>query len=85
MTHLEPLAIASNVTQAEHTRLDHVLITLGNLFRIYDGMAESDEEIQVGIQASLETRWAKADQDPFILYSSSLIFGPTSSIGKLSN
>lgn len=32
---LEPLAIAANVTQASHTRLDHVLITLGNLFRLY--------------------------------------------------
>ncbi|KAH9961857.1 ribonuclease H-like domain-containing protein, partial [Lactifluus volemus] len=33
--HLEPLAIAANVAQASHTRLDHVLLMLGNLFRIY--------------------------------------------------
>ncbi|KIM35265.1 hypothetical protein M413DRAFT_79560, partial [Hebeloma cylindrosporum] len=32
---LEPLAIAANVSQASHTRLDHILLTLGNLFRQY--------------------------------------------------
>ncbi|KAH9916937.1 ribonuclease H-like domain-containing protein, partial [Amylocystis lapponica] len=36
-THLEPLAIGANVTQAPSTRLDHVLLTLANLFRIYTG------------------------------------------------
>jgi hypothetical protein len=60
------LAIAANVTQAAHTRLDHVLLTLGNLFHIYSNPA-LDSQIQVGIQGSLEKRWAKADQDVFIL------------------
>jgi hypothetical protein len=32
---LEPLAIAAHVTQGSRARLYHVLITLGNLFRIY--------------------------------------------------
>lgn len=32
---LEPLAIANNVTQACYTRLDHIGLTLGNLYRIY--------------------------------------------------
>ncbi|KIM73621.1 hypothetical protein PILCRDRAFT_80982, partial [Piloderma croceum F 1598] len=32
---LEPLAIANNVTQARYTRLDHVGLTLANLYRIY--------------------------------------------------
>jgi hypothetical protein len=32
---LEPLAIANNVTQAHYTHLDHVGLTLGNLYRIY--------------------------------------------------
>jgi hypothetical protein len=67
VTHLEPLAIASNLTQAENTRLDHVLLTLGNLFRIYDNVDETDHDVKEGIQASLEIRWAKADQDAFIL------------------
>ncbi|KAJ7041926.1 ribonuclease H-like domain-containing protein [Mycena alexandri] len=35
-THLEPLAIASNVLQAPSCRLDMVLLTLGNLYRIFD-------------------------------------------------
>ena len=49
-----------------HTRLDHVLLTLGNLFRIYSDPT-LDSQIQAGIQGSLEKRWAKADQDVFIL------------------
>jgi len=32
---LEPLTIANNVTQARYTRLDHVGLTLANLYRIY--------------------------------------------------
>ena len=67
VTHLEPLAIASNTTQAENTRLDHVLLTLGNLFHIYDNMDDADHDVKDGIKASLEKRWAKADQDVFIL------------------
>lgn len=63
---LEPLAIANNVTQATHTRLDHVGLTLGNLYRIY-----SDNNLDVTIRdkilGSLEKRWAAADQDIFIL------------------
>ncbi|KAJ7034526.1 ribonuclease H-like domain-containing protein [Mycena alexandri] len=34
--HLEPLAIASNLLQAPYCRLDMVLLTLGNLYRIFD-------------------------------------------------
>jgi hypothetical protein len=67
VTHLEPLAIASNLTQAEHTRLDHVLLTLGNLYRIYNEMDDTDSETKECIHASLEKRWARADQDAFIL------------------
>jgi len=33
---LEPLVIANNVTQATHTRIDHVTITLGNLYKTYN-------------------------------------------------
>ncbi|GLB40084.1 putative protein of unknown function (DUF 659) [Lyophyllum shimeji] len=81
---LEPLALAANITQASHTRLDHVLLTLGNLFRIYSTSSTRtlDTEIAYGIQSSLEKRWEKADQDIFILavffnpYIRSRIFSP---------
>jgi hypothetical protein len=52
--------------QATHTRLDHVLLTLGNLFCIYSN-PELDTEVHTVIHASLERRWAKADQDVFVM------------------
>jgi hypothetical protein len=64
-SHLEPLAIAANITQASDTRLYHVLTTLANLYRIYSS-SEVDEIVRNKIHASLEKRWAAADQDPFI-------------------
>ncbi|KAF8270666.1 ribonuclease H-like domain-containing protein [Lactarius quietus] len=38
-SHLEPLAIAANVTQESNTRLYHVLTTLANLYRIYSNLS----------------------------------------------
>lgn len=65
---LEPLAIAANVSQASYTRLDHVLLTLGNLFRIYSQRVEGfDDDLRMGIIKSLEKRWKKADEDIFIV------------------
>ncbi|KAF8576365.1 hypothetical protein K439DRAFT_665456 [Ramaria rubella] len=81
--HLEPLAVAANITQAANTRLDHILITLANLFRIYGTMSDLERDVQETIQASLEKRWAKADQDIFILavffnpYIRASLFNPT--------
>lgn len=63
---LEPLAIAANVAQASHTRLDHVLLVLGNLVRIFTQNIEFEEDIRQGVIRSLEKRWKKADQDVFI-------------------
>lgn len=63
---LEPLAIAANITQATHTRLDHVLLTLGNLYQIYSH-PDLDPAVADKITGSLQKRWAKADQDIFIL------------------
>jgi hypothetical protein len=63
---LEPLAIAANIAQASHTRLDHVLLMLGNLTRIFTKNLEFDEDLQLGIIKSLEKRWKKADKDVFI-------------------
>ena len=66
-THLEPLAIAANITQASNTRLYHVLTTLANLYRIYSNLdSEDDSDVRDEILNSLEKRWAAADQEPFI-------------------
>jgi hypothetical protein len=71
-SHLEPLAIAVNITQASNTRLYHVLTTLANLYRIYSS-SDIDESVRDQIIGSLERRWAAADQDPFI---ASVILNP---------
>jgi hypothetical protein len=63
---LEPLAIAANITQAAHTRLDHVLLMLGNLFRIYSHPS-LESQIKEQIIGSLKKRWEKVDQEVFIL------------------
>jgi hypothetical protein len=63
---LEPLAIANNVTQARYTRLDHIGLTLGNLYRIYN-TPSLEAPIRDRILGSLEKRWRAADQDVFIL------------------
>ena len=74
-SHLEPLAIAANVTQASNTRLYHVLTTLAKLYHIYSNLTLTEEGLGVrdGVLASLERRWAAADQDPFI---AALILNP---------
>jgi hypothetical protein len=65
--HLEPLAIAANITQASNTRLHHVLTTLANLYCIYSNLnLEEDSDVRNQVLASLEKRWAAANQDPFI-------------------
>jgi hypothetical protein len=70
--HLEPLAIAANVTQADSARLDSVLLTLGNLFFVYRN-GDFDPDVRDTILRSLEKRWSQADQPIFIL---SLILNP---------
>jgi hypothetical protein len=62
---LEPLAIAAHVTQGSRTRLYHVLITLGNLYRIYSHQ-DIEPVVQEKVLGSLEKRWAAADQEVFI-------------------
>jgi hypothetical protein len=51
--------------QGSNTRLDHVLTTLGNLYRIYSE-ENIDTEVREKVLESLERRWAAADQEPFI-------------------
>ena len=64
---LEPLAIAANVAQALHTRLDHVLLMLSNLVRIFSQNLNFNEDLHLGILTSFEKRWKKADQDILIM------------------
>ncbi|KAG8683728.1 hypothetical protein FRC11_013152, partial [Ceratobasidium sp. 423] len=64
--YLEPLAIAANVSQAPTTCLDHILIELGPLYCVFLHLA-FNPKIRDVVLASLECRWGKADQDPFIL------------------
>lgn len=65
-SYLEPLAVASNVTQGSDTRLDHVLLTLGQLHKIYSD-PKIEDRIRDKVLESLERRWKAADQDVFIL------------------
>ncbi|KAI0349577.1 hypothetical protein OH77DRAFT_1414734 [Trametes cingulata] len=65
--HLEPLAIAANITQSNDCRLDQVLITFGTLFHFFESLEDADEStIKTAVIRSLEMRWSKADQDVFI-------------------
>jgi len=67
--HLEPLAIAANVTQSAFCRLDEVLLTFGALMMDYKDLRDNRGGDQVACNAvlnSLEKRWANADQDVFI-------------------
>ena len=65
--HLQPLAIAANLLQASSSRLDHVLLTLANLYHLYlHSLVEPN--VHTGMQGCLEKRWIKnADQDLFII------------------
>ncbi|CDO72524.1 hypothetical protein BN946_scf184983.g7 [Trametes cinnabarina] len=65
--HLEPLAIAANITQSQDCRLDDVLLTFGFLYQSFNALVEErDNAVRTAVLGSLEKRWAKADQDVFI-------------------
>ena len=67
--HLEPLAIAANVTQSTFCRVDEVLLTFGALMLQYKKLRAGGDGDQVAcdaILASLEKRWLNTDQDIFI-------------------
>jgi hypothetical protein len=67
--HLEPLAIAANITQASFCRIDEVLLTFGYLVLQYNKMMAEDPEDAPASRAiieSIESRWAKADQEVFL-------------------
>lgn len=70
--HMEPLAISSLILQSPTLRLDQVLLTLGNLYRIYTA-SHVDLDVRDAIVSSLEKRWKAADQEIFIL---AVVFNP---------
>jgi hypothetical protein len=68
--HLQPLAVAANVTQAAFCRLDEALLTFGYLVTHYALMEEAnplDHDACQVIVDGLESRWLQADQLPFIV------------------
>ncbi|KAH7869208.1 ribonuclease H-like domain-containing protein, partial [Lentinula edodes] len=65
--HLEPLAIAANILQGDSVRFDHVLLTLGNLYRIFGNLPIEDHEVSHHMQTVFERRWKNCDQELFIL------------------
>ncbi|KAI0801429.1 ribonuclease H-like domain-containing protein [Fomes fomentarius] len=65
--HLEPLAIAANISQSSSHRPDQVVITFAFLFKYFKGLTpQEDLPICTAVTKSLEKRWSKADQDVFI-------------------
>jgi hypothetical protein len=87
--HLEPLAIAANMTQGTRGRLCHVALTLANLYRMYSQEKSLDEGVRKCLLESIKKRWAKTDQDSFILgvilnpYIRTSLFKPESSYSTL--
>ncbi len=65
--HLRPLAISANIFQAPTCRLDHVLLTLGNLVDFFVTLPPQDWRVTETVVQSIETRWKKTDQELFIL------------------
>ena len=74
--HIEPLAIASNATQGDHARLDVVLITLANLYRIYSNADKFGEGVRTTMHKSLEKRWKKAGSERE-LYILAIVLNPS--------
>ncbi|KAI9063901.1 hypothetical protein FKP32DRAFT_1564653 [Trametes sanguinea] len=66
--HLEPLAIAANVAQTAHCRLDQVLLTFGFLYHRFSNLPPdvSDAAATSAVCDSIEERWRKADQAVFV-------------------
>ncbi|OSC99968.1 hypothetical protein PYCCODRAFT_1426780 [Trametes coccinea BRFM310] len=56
--HLRPLAMATNILQAKHTYMDHVLITLVNLHCIYN-TDNIKPDVKDQMLSHLELQWKK--------------------------
>ncbi|KAG2353245.1 hypothetical protein BDR07DRAFT_1236696, partial [Suillus spraguei] len=77
-THIEPLAIAVNVSQRSNTHCDQVLLLLGKLYCTYISLRITDNSFSfagdedeshpaTSIINSIEKRWERTDQDLFII------------------
>lgn len=65
--HLRPLAIAANVLQTTHCRLDQVLIVLGALHYEYSLLVDQESVlVKEALLSSISRRWEKADQPIYI-------------------
>lgn len=65
--HLAPLAIAANITQSSHCRLDEVLLTFASLAMEYNKLTDPiDWDVKEALLNSIERRWEKSDQDVFV-------------------
>jgi hypothetical protein len=65
----EPLAISTNILQASYTRLDHVLVTFGNLYALFLTFRSSNEELQSladTVCTQVQKRFFNTDQDATI-------------------
>ncbi|EJD50445.1 hypothetical protein AURDEDRAFT_25545, partial [Auricularia subglabra TFB-10046 SS5] len=71
--HLEPLAIAANATQSDCARLDIITLMLAGLRHYFASTSGLNARAVAAVLTSLERRWAKVDQDIFIL---AVIFNP---------
>ncbi|KAF9037773.1 ribonuclease H-like domain-containing protein [Panaeolus papilionaceus] len=66
-SHLSPLAIAANITQSAHCRLDEVLLTFAALYITYLSLSDAeDREVKASLLESIERRWDQSDQEVFI-------------------
>ncbi|KDQ14399.1 hypothetical protein BOTBODRAFT_90844, partial [Botryobasidium botryosum FD-172 SS1] len=79
-SHLQPLAIAANITQAANARLDQVLLTFGVLVKTFSALTAADAGARDAVLLSIEKRWSKSDQDVFI---AALVLNPTIKAGPL--
>ncbi|KAF7974572.1 hypothetical protein HWV62_11944 [Athelia sp. TMB] len=60
--HLEPLAIAANITQASFCRMDQVLLTFGHLVMTYKKLTDTSDFVPCNaIIKSIEKQWEKTD------------------------
>ncbi|KAF9049172.1 ribonuclease H-like domain-containing protein, partial [Panaeolus papilionaceus] len=66
-SHLAPLAIAANITQSAHCRLDDVLLTFASLYIAYLSLTDNiDKDVKESLLKSIEKRWEQSDQEVFI-------------------
>ncbi|KAJ7756118.1 hypothetical protein B0H14DRAFT_3599712 [Mycena olivaceomarginata] len=60
---IEPICYATNINQADATRLDQVLLTFAGVFRHFSNHPNRAK----GMTARIEKRWAALDQPLFVL------------------